>query len=231
MQTVLITGANRGIGLEFCRQYADAGWHVHASCRQPEHATELNAMGKQYPNLQIHALNVADFKQIDALSQSLSDITIDVLLNNAGIYADQQGRGLGNLDYLAWENSFLINTMSAVKLCEAFLTQLQKSEQKLIVAISSLMGSMSDNGSGGSILYRSSKAALNASMKSLAIELCQRSVGVLILHPGWVKTDMGGKNALLEVTESVAGMRRQIANFSLAKTGHFLKYDGVELPW
>ena len=138
---------------------------------------------------------------------------------------------MGQLDYQAWEKSFLINTLAAVKMTEAYLPQIQKSQQKLIVAISSLMGSMADNVSGGSLLYRSSKAALNAAMKSLSIELCTQSVGVLMLHPGWVKTDMGGKNALINVEESVAGMRQQIETFNLQKTGRFLNYEGVQLPW
>lgn len=231
MKTVLITGANRGLGLEFCRQYTRDDWRVIATCRQPDSAMELNALARQYAHFQIHALDVADFSQIDALSQALTHETIDVLINNAGIYADKQGQGLGQLDYQYWEKSFLINTLAAVKMTEAFMPQVQKSKQKLIVAISSLMGSMADNGSGGSLLYRSSKAALNAAMKSLSIDLSRHSIGVLILHPGWVKTDMGGENALINVEESVAGMRQQIEIFNQHKTGRFLNYEGVQLPW
>ncbi|OAI21227.1 short-chain dehydrogenase [Methylomonas lenta] len=231
MKTVLITGANRGLGLEFCRQYTRDDWRVIATCRHPDIANDLNSLARQYANLQVHALDVADFSQIDALSQLLVNESIDVLINNAGIYADQQGCGVGQLDYQAWEKSFLINTLAAVKMAETFLPQLQKSKQKLIVSISSLMGSMADNASGGSLSYRSSKAALNAAMKSLSIELCRDLVGVLILHPGWVKTDMGGKNASITVEESVSGMRQQIEIFNLQKTGRFLNYEGAQLPW
>lgn len=231
MKTVLITGANRGLGLEFCRQYTHDDWRVIATCRQPDTAKELNDLARQYANIKIHALDVADFSQIDALSQTLANESIDVLINNAGIYADKQGQGLSQFDCQAWEKSFLINTLAAVKMTEAFLPQVQKSKQKLIVAISSLMGSMADNVSGGSLSYRSSKAALNAAMKSLSIELCLHSVGVLLLHPGWVKTDMGGENALINVKESVAGMRHQIETFNLQKTGRFFNYEGAQLPW
>lgn len=231
MKTVLITGANRGLGLEFCRQYIRDDWRVIATCRYPDNAIDLNSLARQYADLHVHALDVTDFSQIDALSQTLTNESIDVLINNAGIYADEQGVGLGQLNYQSWEKSFLINTLAAVKMTEAFLPQVQKSKQKLIVAISSLMGSMADNVSGGSLSYRSSKAALNAAMKSLSIELCPHSIGVLILHPGWVKTDMGGKNALINAEESVAGMRQQIDIFNLQKTGRFLNYEGVQLPW
>lgn len=231
MQTVLVTGANRGLGLEFCRQYALAGWRVIATCRKPANATALILLAERFSNIQIEAVNVADFSEIDALSERFAEDTIDVLLNNAGVYADKEGRGFGNLDYSVWPETFLINTMAPVKLAEAFLAQLKRGRHKLIVNISSLMGSVTDNQSGGSVLYRSSKAALNAAMKSLSIDLHPYAVGVLILHPGWVKTDMGGKNALIDVEESVSGMRQQIDAFTLAQSGCFLKYDGSTLPW
>lgn len=231
MQTVFITGANRGLGLEFCRQYAEAGWRVLAGCRNPEQAGQLKALAANWPGVQILALDVADFDQIDALAAQLADEAIDVLLNNAGIYLDTAGNEFGRLDYSAWSRSFWVNTQAAVKLSEAFLPQLKRGKHKLIVAVSSLMGSIADNSSGGSLLYRSSKAALNAAMKTLAIDLRPEHIGVLILHPGWVKTDMGGANALIEVEESVAGMRRQIETYTPAQSGAFIKYDGKPLPW
>ncbi|MGR9046858.1 MAG: SDR family oxidoreductase [Gammaproteobacteria bacterium] len=231
MQTVLITGANRGLGLEFCRQYAASGWRVLACCRQPENAAGLNSLADRYSTIQIEKLDVSDFARIDALSERLSDIRLEVLINNAGIYGEIPGRGFGNLDYQAWMTTLLINTQAPVKMAEAFLAQLERSDKKLIVAISSLMGSMTDNTSGGSLLYRSSKAALNAAMKSLAIDLAPRSVGVLLLHPGWVRTDMGGKHALIDAEQSVTGMRRSIDGFTLDQTGRFVKYDGSLLPW
>lgn len=231
MATVLITGANRGLGLEFCRQYAVEGWNVIACCRNPDDAVDLNALVGRYPNIQREKLDVSELEQIDALSQKLADSCIDVLINNAGIYADNKSNGFGQLDYQAWSRSSVVNTQAPVKMLEAFLPQIKGSDKKLVINISSLMGSIADNGSGGSILYRSSKAALNAAMKSLAIELKDQSVGVLIFHPGWVKTDMGGPNALINAEQSIAGMRALIESFSLDQSGSFVKYDGTPMPW
>lgn len=230
MPTVLITGANRGLGLEFCRQYADKDWNVIACCRNPEQASELKKLGQRFSSIQIETLDVADFNQIDSLSKKLSDTSIDVLINNAGVYGDHSN-GFGKLDYQAWLNTLIINTQAPVKMAEAFLPQIQRGNNKLIVNISSLMGSVSDNDSGGSILYRSSKAALNAAMKSLSIDLKNKDIGVLIFHPGWVKTDMGGANALIDATTSVGGMSALIANFTLSQSGAFIKYDGKPMPW
>jgi NAD(P)-dependent dehydrogenase (short-subunit alcohol dehydrogenase family) len=231
MPTVLITGANRGLGLEFCRQYADAGWNVIACCRNPIQGSELNALSHRYASIQIEALNVAHFDQIDSVSQKLSDSSIDMLINNAGVYDDKKGHGFGQLDYQDWQHSLLINTQAPMKMAEAFMPQIQRGSKKLIVNISSLMGSISDNGSGGSILYRTSKAALNAAMKSLSIDLRNQGVGVLILHPGWVQTDMGGANALIDSKASVGGMCAVIDNFTLVQSGAFIKYDGKPMPW
>jgi len=230
MATVLITGANRGLGLEFCRQYAEQGWHVIACSRNPDDAFDLNNLASHH-NIQLEALDVSKFKQIDALSHKLADSPIDVLINNAGIYADNKSNSFGRLDYQAWTESLLTNTEAPVKMAEAFLPQIKKSDKKLIVNISSLMGSIADNDSGGSIFYRSSKAALNAAMRSLSIELKDQSVGVLIFHPGWVKTDMGGPDALINAEQSVAGMRTSIERFSLDQSGSFIKYDGTPMPW
>ena len=158
MRTVLVTGANRGLGLEFCRQYAVAGWRVIAACRQPESAEALRALAVQHGNLAIETLDVADFAQIDALAGKLNGEAIDVLLNNAGIYGDEAGKGFGHLDYAKWQMTLAVNTMAPVKMAEAFLPHLQRGQDKLIASVSSLMGSMTDNGGGGSLLYRSSKA-------------------------------------------------------------------------
>ncbi len=231
MATVLITGANRGLGLEFCRQYAEQDWHVIACSRNPDDAFDLNNLASRHPNVQLEQLDVSEFAQIDALSVKLAAQPIDVLINNAGIYSDNKSNGFGHLDYQAWIKSLVVNTEAPVKMAEAFLPQIKKSDKKLIVNISSLMGSIADNDSGGSIFYRSSKAALNAAMKSLAIELKEQSVGVLIFHPGWVKTDMGGPNGLINADQSITGMRALIENFSLDQSGSFVKYDGTPMPW
>jgi NAD(P)-dependent dehydrogenase (short-subunit alcohol dehydrogenase family) len=231
MPSILITGANRGLGLEFCKQYAADGWRIFACCRQPEHALQLQTLAKQYHQLSIHQLDVSNFQQIDELAQQLGSETIDILLNNAGIYGDKTDDEFGALDYELWLQTLRTNTLAPVKLAEAFLPQLLKSERKLIVAITSLMGSMTDNNSGGSILYRSSKAGLNAAMKSLSIDLQPQHIAVLILHPGWVRTDMGGNAAPSSAEESISGMRQVIDGFSLEKTGSFLNFKGQALPW
>jgi NAD(P)-dependent dehydrogenase (short-subunit alcohol dehydrogenase family) len=231
MATVLITGANRGLGLEFCRQYAEQGWHVIACSRNPDDAFALNSLASRHPNIQSEALDVSEFEQIDALSRKLSGLSIDVLINNAGIYTDNNSNGFGRLDYHAWTKSLVVNTEAPLKMAEAFLPQIKCSDKKLIVNISSLMGSIADNDSGGSIFYRSSKAALNAAMKSLSIELKNQSVGVLIFHPGWVRTDMGGPNGSIDAEPSITGMRALIENFSLDQSGSFVKYDGTPMPW
>lgn len=142
MATVLITGANRGLGLEFCRQYAAAGWEVLACCRKPGTAQDLQALAGQFDSIEIFALDVADFKRIDALSRELAERRIDVLLNNAGIYGDSREHGFGNLDYGAWIETLRINLQAPVKMTEAFLPQIGRSDRKLVVAISSLMGSI-----------------------------------------------------------------------------------------
>ncbi|MDD2660109.1 MAG: SDR family oxidoreductase [Methylococcales bacterium] len=231
MATVLVTGANRGLGLEFCKQYAAEGWRVLACCRRPETADGLTSLAAQYPHVSVLALDVADFTQIEQLAAQLHDTSIDVLINNAGVYGDSQERGFGQLDYSAWSKTITVNAQAPVKMAEAFLPHLKRGDKKLLIAISSLMGSIADNSSGGSIIYRSSKAALNAAMKSIAIDLKEQAVGVLIFHPGWVKTDMGGSKAPLEATQSVAGMRHAISAFSLEQSGSFVKYDGTPLPW
>ena len=231
MKSVLITGANRGLGLEFSKQYGEAGWRVYACCRRVDDALNLNALAARLSNISVHALDVADFAQVDALSRQLGDVSLDVLLLNAGIYGDASRHGFGALDYARWAETLQVNTLAPIKVAEAFQKQLQRSERKLIVAITSLMGSMGDNRGGGAILYRSSKAALNAAMKSLAIDLKGRGISVLVLHPGWVQTDMGGQEAPTKAAESISGMRAVIDQFRLADSGRFLNFRGEELPW
>lgn len=231
MSTVLVTGANRGLGLEFCRQYAEAGWRVIAACRRPAGAKALQALGDRYPEFEIHELDVADHAGVDSLAAQLQDRAIDVLLNNAGVYDDSAHNDFGHVDYALWEKSFRINTLGPVKMAEAFWAPVQRSERKLIVAVTSLMGSIADNAGGHSLMYRSSKAALNAVTRTLAHDLRPHGVGLLLVHPGWVKTDMGGRNAPLSAEESVRGMRRLVESFDLRHSGDFFNYQGKILPW
>jgi len=230
MNTVLITGANRGIGLEFCRQYAKQGWQVLACCRQPEQAVELNQLANSM-SVEVHKIDVTNRKGIDELANRLKNQTIDLVIANAGIYGDSSGHGFGNLHYENWIKTLETNVLGAVKVIEALLPNLRLSNKPRIAVLSSQMGSIDDNSSGGSILYRSSKAALNATMKSIAIDLESEGVGVLIFHPGWVQTDMGGTYALINTKTSVTGMVEQISCFNMQNTGQFIKYDGSLLPW
>jgi NAD(P)-dependent dehydrogenase (short-subunit alcohol dehydrogenase family) len=231
MPTLLITGANRGIGLEFVKQYASAGWQVLACCRNPAEAAALHELAAGTAGrVAVHALDVADFAAIDALARRLHGVPVDLLLNNAGVYPDRDG-GFGRTDYAAWEQTFRINTMATLKTAEAFVANLDIGEGKTIATVSSKMGSIDDNTSGGCYLYRSSKSAVNSVVKSLALDLAYRGIKAVILHPGWVKTDMGGPNAWITAEQSVTGMRQVLADLTPEDSGRFISYDGSEVPW
>lgn len=231
MPAILITGASRGLGLEFSRRFAASGWNVLATCRAPERADALQSLAGRCAGVSVHKLDVADFEQMDALADQLADQPLDVLLNNAGVYLDSDAKPFGALDYSAWERTLRINTLAPLRMTERFLPNLQLGERRLIVSLSSLMGSIADNRGGGYVFYRSSKAALNAAMRSLSIDLRFQRIGILILHPGWVHTDMGGGEAPLSPEESVAGMQRVIEGFYAEQSGAFLDYAGKSLPW
>lgn len=231
MKTVLITGANRGLGLEFCKQYAEQGWKVIACCRDPQNAEALNKLSDNNAAFNVYKMDVVDRSGVDVLVSELITKQIDLIVANAGIYGDSSQRGFGHLDYDDWVKTLETNVLGVIKVIEAFMPHLIKSEKPHIAVLSSQMGSIDDNGSGGSLLYRSSKAALNATMKSLSIDLRSSGVGVQIFHPGWVKTDMGGPQALIDSQTSIRGMIKQISIFKMAQTGQFIKYDGSLLPW
>ena len=225
---VLITGANRGIGLEFCEQYVADGWNVIACCRKPADASELSELALQHNNLQIVSLDVSDFAQIDALALQLKDEKIDVLINSAGVYA--RGK-FGDINYDEWAESFKINSMALLKMAEAFVAHVAKSQLKKMAVLTSKMGSIDDNTSGESYIYRSSKTAVNMVMKNLSIDLKPYGISVVTLHPGWVQTDMGGPNGLISVQKSVTGLRRVIEDLSLETTGQFVDYAGKAINW
>lgn len=230
MPTVLLTGASRGIGFEFARQYSAEGWRVLATCRRPEAPGQLGALAERSGGLvSVHRLDVASGEQIGTLAGELSDLDLDLLINNAGIYPESHA--LGRIDYEAWVQAFRVNTLAPVRMVEAFLPALLRTRSPLIVNITSKMGSIADNTSGGSYAYRTSKTALNMAGVNLAHDLRDRGVTVLTLHPGWVATEMGGGSAPLSVEESVSGMRRVIAAAGAEHTGRFLGYDGAEIPW
>jgi NAD(P)-dependent dehydrogenase (short-subunit alcohol dehydrogenase family) len=222
---VFITGANRGIGLELARQYAAGGWRVIATARDPGGATELNALAG---DVTVRPLDLgADFFDIDWNGVAGTE-PIDVFINNAGVSGPPRLDTIE--DAAAWINTLAVNSVAPVVLAKAVLPLVAAARGKLI-AITSEMGSIADNRSGGYIAYRSSKAALNAAWRSLAIDVAPQGVVAAVLHPGWVKTRMGGAGAPLGVQESVAGMRRVIADLDAERAGGFYKYDGASLPW
>jgi len=226
--TVLITGANRGLGLEFTKQYAQDGWQVLACCRDPESASQLKSLASSKPDIKLLPLDVSDFSQVDKLSKELKGQSIDLLINNAGIYPDSSW---GHINYDDWAQALKINAMAPLKMSEAFLENVTSSQLKKIVTLSSKMGSLDDNTSGGSYIYRTSKTAVNMVMKSLAIDLKPKGIASTVLHPGWVQTDMGGPNGLINTQQSVAGMRKVIDQLTLQNSGRFIAYDGKEIPW
>lgn len=232
MNTVLITGANRGIGLEFARQYAADGWQVVACCRQPQQAEALNRLADQYKDrFSIHRLDVRELTEIDQLSHKLQDLPIDILINNAGVYPHAQNGEFGHISYDDWMEAFRVNTFAPLKMVEALVEQIACSQLKIVATITSKMGSIVDNQRGGSYIYRSSKAAVNMVVKSLAIDLQPRGIIAVLLHPGWVQTDMGGRGALISTKQSVTGMKSILGRVTHSDTGKFIAYDGQHIPW
>ncbi|MGB4813299.1 MAG: SDR family oxidoreductase [Methylophilaceae bacterium] len=226
--TVLITGANRGLGLEFTKQYAADGWQVLACCRQPQSALALHDIVSKNSNVKILTLDVGDFKQIEALAASLHDTPIDLLINNAGIYPESS---FGDCDETAWAQAFKINSMAPLKMVEAFVTHLTKSRLKKVATLSSKMGSISDTQTGMSYIYRTSKTAVNMVMKNLSLDLKPYGISVVTLHPGWVRTEMGGPDGLIDAPESVTGLRKVIEQLSIDNTGKFIAFDRQEIAW
>lgn len=236
MQTVLITGANRGLGLVFTRRYAEAGWRVIACCRSA--SAELTDLAARFDDVAIEKLDVADLAAIDALAQRLDGEAIDLLLNNAGIYgklsfadggvADQ---AFGATDYKDWEKVLQVNLFGPMKMAEAFVEHVSRSKEKKIVTLSSIVGSMGMNVSGGMYAYRTSKAAVNMMMHSMGQDLAERGILAVAVHPGWVRTDMGGEDADIEAEESVAGVMEVIAGLTPEHPGRLIAYDGSVLPY
>ena len=232
MPSILITGSNRGLGLEWSRQYARLDWRVYATCRYPDEADDLRRLTRRHPNVEPHRLDVTRPDEIGAVAEALQDQPIDILLNNAGVYLEKfKGNNLEDIDYAAWEETFRVNSLGAVRVTKALSGHVARSEKRLVAAITSHMGSIAEIDSPGSYAYRSSKAALNAAMKGISLELQHHGVGVLLLHPGWVNTRMGGPNAPLSTEQSVNGMRALVDRFEMHQSGNFYRYDGSLIPW
>ena len=229
LRTILISGANRGLGLEFARQHLAAGDKVIAGVRHPASAGELRSLAGE-DRLQVYPLDVADGASVDTFSLAAGDQPVDILIANAGVYGGDRKAGLGDIDYDAWMKTFAVNTLGPVRLAAAFVGNVERGRGRKMVAISSLMGSTADS-SGGSLIYRSTKAALNNAWRNIAFELKDRGIACFSVHPGWVKTGIGGEQAPLTPEQSISALRARIDAWSLADSGRFLSWDGRELPW
>lgn len=228
--TILITGCNRGLGLELTRQFAADGWRVFATCRDETSADELKALEQQYELLRVLRLEITDYGQMAALAQQLHGQPIDILLSNAGYYGPK-GSLFGRVNRNEWRQVLEANTIAPYMLAETFCENVAASGRKLIAVMSSKVGSIADNRSGGGYIYRTSKTAVNQVVKSLSVDLAGRGISVIALHPGWVQTEMGGPNALISAEESVAGLKKVLLHINLKRSGRFINYDGTEIPW
>lgn len=226
MSTVLITGANRGLGLEFVRQYAAGGWRVHACCRNPAKATRLKKLTGE---IVIHRLDVRRQDQLEALKKALAGEPIDILINNAGI-SDWDDPSLKRVSDKTWLELFHVNSMAPLRVAGALADNVAKSEKRIVAFITSQLGSIAHTGTDA-IPYRMSKAALNAGARGLSLDLEARGIICAILSPGWVKTDMGGPEAPLKPATSIRGLRAVMAKLKPADNGRFIDYRGKKVPW
>jgi NAD(P)-dependent dehydrogenase (short-subunit alcohol dehydrogenase family) len=223
MSTVLITGAARGLGFEFVKQYAARGWKVHACARSPESLKEVAG------DVHLYKLEVTDYGAVKALASELKGEAIDVLICNAGVSGSEAGE-LGRIDPKVWRDTFEVNALAPLMMAEAFVEQVAASKDRKLIAISSRLGSITHN-DGARYAYRASKTALNMEWQSLSKDTAAKGLICVVLHPGWVQTDMGGKAATLTIAQSVPSMVKVIDGLKPADNGRFLNYDGAELPW
>ena len=237
--TVLVTGANRGIGLELARNYAERGWTVIATARKPDKADALNAIAAKHKKVTVEQMDLLDLDGIDALAARLKDIPIDVLLNNAAMLGEPNDQTLGNLDYALMKQVLNVNVVGTMKMVETFVPHVEKSDQKKIVAITSTQGSISSIRNPGLVFYNTSKTALNMVMKSNSRALKKQSITVALVSPGAVDTDMmnlaldraGVSFKLLTPQASAEAVINVIDQYGLDMTGTFMSHTGTEIPW
>ena len=225
MKNILITGANRGIGLKFA-EILSANNNIYATARDITKADDL----KKFDNTDLLELDLLDKDSIKSFCSELKDIPLDMIINNAGIFQDEQMEET-ILDPELWLDEIMINAIGPVVLSQKLKENIMSGNDKKIIFISSQMGSIDDNYSGGYYFYRTSKSALNSAAKSLSIDWKADGISVLMLHPGWVRTDMGGSNAKLDIDTSVRKMLDVINSLDMGKTGTFLNYEGKKLEW
>ena len=223
-QTVLITGANRGIGLEYARQFAAKGYNVIGTARDPAAATELRAIIER-----IEALDVADAASVAALAKRLDGMAIDILINNAGV-GGRDDNDLASVDFEQMQNTFAVNAFGPLRVIQSLMPNLRLGQRKLVIGMSSQLGSI-ERSNGGMYAYRASKTALNQFNKILASELGPQGFVFTVLHPGWVQTEMGGANATLTPQESVRGLVGVIEKLGPDDNGRFYDYQGKTIPW
>ena len=226
ISTVFITGTNRGIGLALAREYLKSGWTVYATHRETSDSSKLRSLKG---DLKRFVLDVTDLPGTQKLAQKLKDVPLDVVIASAGVM--HPIHGIETLDTEGWLNLLKVNTIGCAITAHCFLPNLLAGKQKKLVAITSRMGSIDDNTSGGYIPYRSSKAALNMTWKSIAVDLKPKRVIATVFHPGWVKTDMGGPNAEITTDVSVKGLTRHISKLAIKDSGKFYSYQGELIPW
>lgn len=223
-QVAVVTGANRGLGLELCRQLKQAGATVIGTARDPQSAIDLRTL-----EVQVEALDVADSDSVAAFSERLGDSPVDLLINNAGVGG--AGEGISNLDIEDVASKLSVNTLGAIRVTQVLMPHLRRGEGRKIAHVTSRMGSIGDNGEGGYYGYRISKAALNMFNRSLAVELVGQGFVCVVLHPGWVRTQMGGSSAPQTPEVSARGMLQIIGRLRRQDTGRFYDYKGTEIAW
>ncbi len=228
--SILITGTNRGIGLEFVKHYLKNNEKVIATCRNRNSAKDLLKLENTTSNLSLLELDVSKPNSIDEFTSKIADQPIDTFINNAGIFGPRNIEFV-NFDSKEWLDVFNINTIAPLIITQKILKNLRLGKDKKLVFISSKVGSIEDNTEGGMYIYRTSKTALNQVIKSLSIDLKEENFIVVAVHPGWVQTDMGGPNALIDTKTSVKGMTEAIDNLTSKNSGKFYNYDGSAIPW
>ena len=230
MAIVVITGANRGIGLELARAYAQAGDRVFAFCRSPGDAANLDDLTRASGGkLTVHAMDVADGASVSAAAAVVGDAPVDILINNAGV-SGGRATSLEGVDFEDWVETLNVMIVGPFRVVRAFLPNLAAAAGARVMTVSSQMGA-STWPMGGAYPYVSAKAGVNRAMKSLALDLKARDIVVSVIHPGWVRTDMGGASADLSPEESAAGIHKVIADLTMADTGKFYKWNGDIHPW
>ena len=236
MGTWLVTGANRGIGLEYVRQLAFAGETVIATARNPAEAAELAKLAEANDSVRLEALDLEDRASVIALGQRLEGVAIDVLLNNAGLYGGSwdnasHRQSHDSMDYDLWEQIMRVNVLAPFQMVQVLRANLSASERKLVINMSSDLGSITNNAQGQSYAYRSSKAALNMVIKGLSVELANQGFTVISMAPGWTQTDLGGTSAQWPVEASVANQLKVIAGLTAQDNGRFVNLLGNSVPW